>query len=200
MMMRESSSDTSDKERMGDRQKGAINMPPSLSGTPFSSGEGTTGDKFIFYMFPVLIKHTLPIKESTMSYSISSESNSSGFWSLISGSGDNTQQVKSNAKLIRNPSMLATKAHRRSKKSHKTKLKKESSLKTMAAKLTQFTRLTDVTSWNSLHLFSCGSQDAGRSSSPVWFNEFNYRYKEEGSGVEMDEDISLRTAYDFNRV
>jgi hypothetical protein len=130
-----------------------------------------------------------------MSYSVSGESSSSSssFWSIISGSGDNTQHIKRYAKVIRNSSILSTKAHRRSKKSHKPKLKKEaSSLKAMAAKLTEFTKITDVTSWNSLNLFA------------RVVNNFNCEDEDEEDfgmeAVEMDEDISLRTTYDFNRV
>lgn len=130
-------------------------------------------------------------KESTMSYSVSCESSSSsrsGFWSILSGSGGTTQQKKIN-ELIR----ISTKAHRRSKKSHTPKLKKKSSLdaksslNAMAAKLTEFSKLTNVTSWSSLNMFAWET------------NKFNHQY-EEDFGVEMDEDISLRTTYDFNRV
>lgn len=62
----------------------------------------------------------------------------------------------------------------------------------MAAKLTDFTntKLTDVASWNSLNLFAWPS-----------INKSNSQYEEDfGVEMEMDEDISLHAAYDFNRV
>ena len=93
-------------------------------------------------------------------------------------------------------SRLSTKAHRRSKKRHKQKLKKESTIKAMAAKLPDFTKLTDVTSWNSLNLFGWPTST---KSNYRYEEDFGVRYEEDFC-VEMDEDISLRITYDLNRV